>query len=70
MKDHETTLVKQIEEKKRKLYEENSRLQDEVFRKAPLLDKIHAYMTIFAILIVVFYLVYLAISPVLPHILK
>jgi len=70
MKDHETTLVKKIEAKNRKLYEENSRLQDEVFRKAPLLDKIHVYMTVFAILTVVFYLVYLVISPILPHIFK
>lgn len=70
MKDHETTLVKQIEEKNRKLYEENRRLEDEVFRKASLPDKIHAYLTMFAVMVIVFSVFYVAVSLIRLYILK
>ncbi|GEM_PF-4819197 len=70
MKDHESSIVTQLKEKGRKLYEENGLLQDEVFRKAPIPDKIHAYLTMLAIVIVVLSPIYIIVSLIRLYILK
>lgn len=70
MKDHESVIVNQLEEKGRKLREENSLLQDEAFRQAPVLDKIHAYLTMLAIVVIVFSPVYLIVSLIRIYVLK
>ncbi len=54
MKDHESLIVKDLHQKHDKLFEKNCRLEDEIFRTASLPDKIHAYLTMLAIGVIIF----------------
>ena len=53
MPGHESALVKKLHQKRQKLLDENHRLEEETFRAASLPDKIHAYLTMLALLVII-----------------
>lgn len=62
MKDHESVVVKQLHDKRDKMLEEKRLLEDEVFRTASIPDKIHVYLTMLAIVVIVFSPIYIVVS--------
>lgn len=68
MRDHESAIVDVHRKKYQRLREENCRLQDEVFRQAPVPDKIHAYLTILGIMIPILSVVYMVLQAIQNHV--
>lgn len=70
MRDHETVIVNQLKEKSHELYKEKRLEEEEVFRSASVLDKIHAYLTMLAIVLIVLSPIYTVVSLIRFYILK
>jgi len=69
MKDHENRLVSELHARHRELLDENRRLQDAAFQKASTPDKIHAYLTMLAVILLIFSPIFL-ISTLAEHFFK
>ncbi len=62
MKDHENSIVKQVHERYHKLCEEVRLLEDKIFWTASIPDKIHACLTMFAIMVAILAPIYMIIQ--------